>query len=208
MTNEAFLEAVGRAAMDAYDSYEILPSVTTAQAILESGWGRSELAVRANNFFGMKAGKDWEGEVCTMKTQEQTKEGTLITVTADFRSYGSIAEGILGYYEFLQYPRYRNLRGEKRYPEACHLLLRDGWATDQSYAKKLIRLIEKYHLDRFDGEVLSEMVTKEKIIVNGRETLVEMIRKRGTTYVKTRDLAPLVGFEVTNRGRIPVLTEK
>ena len=53
-----------------------------------------------------------------------------------------------------------------------------------------------------------EVVTKEKIIVNGKEHQVEMIRKNGTTYIKTRDVAELVGYKVGSQGKIPVLTKK
>ena len=53
-----------------------------------------------------------------------------------------------------------------------------------------------------------EVVTKENIIVNGKTHQVEMIRKDGTTYIKTRDVAELVGYQVGSQGKIPVLTKK
>ena len=53
-----------------------------------------------------------------------------------------------------------------------------------------------------------EMVTKEKIIVNGKEHTVSMIRKDDVTYIKTRDVAELVGYEVSSAGKTPVLNKK
>ena len=53
-----------------------------------------------------------------------------------------------------------------------------------------------------------EVVTKESIIVNGKTHQVEMIRKDGTTYIKTRDVAELVGYKVGSQGKTPVLTKK
>lgn len=53
----------------------ILPSVTIAQAILESGWGKSELATHAHNLFGIKAGADWKGKTYSKKTKEQKPTG-------------------------------------------------------------------------------------------------------------------------------------
>lgn len=53
-----------------------------------------------------------------------------------------------------------------------------------------------------------EVVMKENIIVNGKTHQVEMIRKNGTTYIKTRDVAELVGYQVGSQGKIPVLTKK
>ena len=49
------------------------------------------------------------------------------------------------------------------------------------------------------------MVTREKIIVNGKEREVTMIRKDGTTYIKTRDFADLLGLKVSSKGKIPVI---
>lgn len=53
-----------------------------------------------------------------------------------------------------------------------------------------------------------EVVTREKIIVNGKECEVDMIRKDGTTYIKTRDVAELLGYEVSSKGKVPVLQKK
>ncbi|WP_313524772.1 hypothetical protein [Anaerotignum sp.] len=53
-----------------------------------------------------------------------------------------------------------------------------------------------------------EMVTREKIIVNGKEREVDMIRKDGTTYVKTRDIAEVLGLKVGNKGSVPMLDKK
>lgn len=84
----------------------ILASVSMAQFILESGYGKSELAQGANNCFGMKkslsgntwGGSTWDGStwdgnsVYTKKTQEQNADGSYVTITADFRRYGCIED--------------------------------------------------------------------------------------------------------------------
>lgn len=54
----------------------------------------------------------------------------------------------------------------------------------------------------------AEMVTKETVIYNGKEYNVHLIRKDGTTYLKTRDLAEMLGLSVSNKGKIPVLNKK
>ncbi|WP_312048112.1 C39 family peptidase [Anaerotignum sp.] len=53
-----------------------------------------------------------------------------------------------------------------------------------------------------------EVVEREKIIVYGKECEADMIRKDGTTYIKTRDVAELLGLKVGNKGKIPVLEKK
>lgn len=106
-----FIEMIGNAAVSYYRDYGILPSLTIAQAILESNWGRSGLSRDCYNFFGMKWSKGCGCDYKEYKTKEQKKDGSYITITAKFRKYNSVSEGIKGYYDFLQYRRYQNLRG-------------------------------------------------------------------------------------------------
>ncbi|MCI8306631.1 MAG: hypothetical protein HFH14_01150 [Lachnospiraceae bacterium] len=150
MTNQEFIEKVGKAAIKYYDKYKILPSLTIAQAILESRWGKSELAVECHNYFGMKWVEGCGCDYRTFKTGEQWPDGTRYNVNAKFRSYKSMNEGIKGYYEFLQYPRYRNLRGIKDYKEACERIGTDGWATSLNYTNNLIALIKTHKLYEYD----------------------------------------------------------
>ena len=194
MTNKEFIETIGRAAVAEYERFKILPSLTIAQAILESNWGKSLLSKKAFNFFGMKAGTGWKG-------------GQAFIVNAAFRAYPNVQAGIRGYYVFLQYPRYANLKGVTDYKQACRLIKADGWATDVRYTEKLISLIEKYGLDKYDEEVL-EVVEKCKIIINGKEHTVERILKDGTNYIKIRDVAEAIGYDVTSKGNVAVLTKK
>ena len=88
----------------------ILASVSLAQFILESGYGKSELAQNANNIFGMKcslSGNTWSGSAWdgkskyTKKTQEQNKDGTYETITADFRKYPCIEDSIADHSAYL-----------------------------------------------------------------------------------------------------------
>jgi flagellum-specific peptidoglycan hydrolase FlgJ len=131
MTDEQknFIEMIGNAAVSYYKTYGILPSLTISQAILESNWGKSGLSRDCHNYFGMK----WKtGCGCDYKeyqTKEQNKEGSYVTIKARFRKYDSVEEGIKGYYEFLQYKRYQNLKGVVDVAVACELIRKDGWAT-------------------------------------------------------------------------------
>ena len=143
MTNKEFIDMIGKAAVAEYEQFKILPSLTIAQAILESNWGRSMLSQKAYNYFGMKAGSGWKGATYSSKTQEQTPAGQAFTINADFSAYPDVQAGIRGYYVFLQYPRYANLKGVTDYKEACRLIKADGWATDVKYTDKLVSLIEK-----------------------------------------------------------------
>lgn len=149
-----FIEMIGNAAVSFYSDYGILPSLTIAQAILESNWGRSGLSRDCYNFFGMKWSKGCGCDYKEYKTKEQRKDGSYITITAKFRKYHSVSEGIKGYYDFLQYKRYQNLRGVTDYNKACDLIRQDGWATSLKYAQNLKSYIKQYSLDDYDLDVL------------------------------------------------------
>lgn len=145
-----FIKVIGNAAVNYYKEYRILPSLTIAQAILESNWGKSGLSRDCYNFFGMKWVNGCGCGYKEYKTKEQKKDGTYVTITARFRKYNSVSEGIKGYYDFLQYKRYSNLIGETDYKKACELIREDGWATSLSYAQSLKKYIEQYHLEEYD----------------------------------------------------------
>lgn len=204
MTNKEFIDMIGKAAVAEYERFKILPSLTIAQAILESNWGKSGLSQKAHNYFGMKAGSGWKGATYNAQTQEQTPAGQAFTINAAFRAYPNVQAGIRGYYVFLQYPRYANLKGVTDYKEACRLIKADGWATDVSYTDKLVSLIEKYGLTKYDEEVL-EMVEKDKIEIFGKEVTMNLIRKNGRVYPDIREFCAATGLKISNDGRMPVV---
>ena len=114
-----------------------------AQAILESAWGKSQLATKYNNFFGMKTGRSWKGEKAELSTKEEIN-GKLITVKGTFRAYPDIESGIAGYFDFIKAKRYANLKETSNYVEYATKLKEDGWATSSSYTKSLITIVETY----------------------------------------------------------------
>lgn len=142
----------------------ILPSLTAAQAILETGFCTSEICLELNNFFGMKAGLSegtwtssvWSGESKLMQTWE-VENGRDITIDAAFRSYASIDESFADHGEYLAAAkrengslRYEGIRNVADYIEAASILVKGGYATDPDYAGKLGRVIKRLHLDKYD----------------------------------------------------------
>lgn len=145
-----FIEQLGEASQKNYSKYGILPSMTIAQAILESGWGKSELSELYYNFFGMRADSTYTGKSVILRTGEEIN-GVMIKMDGEFRAYDSFEEGIEGYYQFITgYERYSNLIWEKDYRTACYKIKEDGWATASNYSECLIDIIESYDLTRFD----------------------------------------------------------
>lgn len=154
MTNKEFITQIAAAAVKYYPTYKILPSMTIAQACLESGWGKTGLAVDCHNYFGMKWTSSCGTAYKEYSTQEQEKDGTWYTVKAKFRKYPDVAAGIKGYYDFLNYARYKNLKGITDFREACILIKEDGWATDVSYTQKLVNLIKDNDLWQYDLQTI------------------------------------------------------
>ncbi len=150
MTNKEFIKQIGAASVKQYPRYKILPSMTIAQACLESGWGNTGLAKDCNNFFGMKWTSSCGTDYKEYSTQEQKPDGTPYTIKAKFRNYTTVEAGIKGYYDFLNYSRYANLKGLTDYREACQRIKDDGWATDVSYTSKLVTMIQTYELWLYD----------------------------------------------------------
>lgn len=150
-----FLEKVSKEAINSYKKYGILPSITIGQAILESGWGKSELAVTHNNLFGIKADSRWNGAVATISTSENYNN----SVVANFRKYNNINESIEDHGKFLyensRYSEY-GLFSAKDYEGQAQALEDAGYSTvkDENgtpiYADKLIFIIEKYNLVQYD----------------------------------------------------------
>ena len=145
----------------------ILASVSLAQFILESGYGKSELAQNANNIFGMKcslsgntwSGSSWDGKSkYTKKTQEQNPDGSMVTITADFRKYPCIKDSIADHSAYLlgakngSKLRYAGLKGCTDYKKAVQIIKDGGYATSLTYVEKLISIIERWNLTQYDAK--------------------------------------------------------
>lgn len=131
---------------------KIPPSITMAQAILESGWAGSELAVKANNYFGIKS-HGWDGPSYNVNTGEYYPKQGYTTVKADFRLYGSVQESFADHSRFLhENARYNELflLDPLDYKGWAVGLKKAGYATSPTYDQKLINLIEQYKLNEFD----------------------------------------------------------
>lgn len=154
--NDDFITQIANSIKD--QKLNVLPSVTIAQAMLESNWGKSDLAINGKNLFGIKSSKDWKGEIYTKQTKEQDSSKTY-TITANFRKYKSWLESIQDHDKFFvstpwRIQNYQRVLKSTNYKEQAQALQACGYATDREYANKLINLIEKYNLQEFDKGVI------------------------------------------------------
>lgn len=141
-----------------YKTERVLPSLTIAQAILESGWGTSELARKANNFFGLNNYNDsvTKGYGIYPARVPQEVNGKWEYKTENmclFTSPAQSVECMMKWYN-RDKPSYKALHGCTDYKEACRLIKEAGYATDSRYTDSLIRIIEEYNLTSFDNAVI------------------------------------------------------
>lgn len=173
MNKKEFIAFIAPLAVADMKKNGVLASVTIAQGILESGYGNSELAVNANNFFGMKcalSGNTWKGSTwdgvskCTKVTKEDDGTGKYYEVTADFRKYKTAAESVGDHSAYLlgamngSKKRYEGLQGETDARTAITIIKNGGYATSTTYIEKVMRIIEENDLTQYDaaGEAESE----------------------------------------------------
>lgn len=165
MTTEQknFIKKVGALASADMKKSGVLASLTVAQAILESAWGKSELAAGGNALFGIKATKSWKGKVYCKDTKECYDGVNLVDVkNAAFRAYDSWEESVEDHSAFLKAnKRYKEVVGETDYKKACEAIKAAGYATDPDYVEKLVKLIEDYELTEFDGAAVNQEAEKE-----------------------------------------------
>ncbi|EEW68131.1 putative bacterial surface layer protein [Lactobacillus helveticus DSM 20075 = CGMCC 1.1877] len=151
-----FLNKAAKEAVKAAKKYGTYPSVMIAQAIIESGWGQSGLAVNSNNLFGMKADDSWSGESYLARTREE-KDGKSYYINAIFRKYNSLKESFEDNGKKLregvswQPLRYKGawLENANTYAEATKALT-GTYATDSKYDIALNSRITSHNLNQYD----------------------------------------------------------
>jgi flagellar protein FlgJ len=156
VSNEAFLAAAIGPAQASQREFKVPASVTLAQVILESGWGRSKLSAKDKNYFGMKCFGN-PGTIAVACHDYLTTECDAATLTCfqivdsfrvynsptdSFRDHGRQLATLSRYAPAFKYPRNPN-----QFAAEVH---KAGYATDPAYTTKLVNLMTKYNLYRYD----------------------------------------------------------
>ncbi len=169
-STEDYVEMWKITAIEQMNAHQIPASITLAQGILESGNGNSKLARTANNHFGIKCHKNWDGG--TFFQDDDLKNEC-------FRSYPNAAQSYDDHSQFLT--------GRSRYAKLFDLKLTDykgwakglksaGYATNPKYAHLLIDIIEKYDLDQYDNmPYLPQQEKNKDIKINIDEPVVAIV---------------------------------
>lgn len=121
-----------------------------AQACLESGYGLSSLSAKYHNYFGMKCGSSWKGKSVNLATREEYTPGVITNIRDNFRVYDSMKDGVKGYFDFISYSRYANLKSASTAEQYLTLIKQDGYATSSTYVSSNMQVVKSYNLTRFD----------------------------------------------------------
>ena len=174
--------------MDEMVQFGIPASITLAQGILESGAGKGRLAVQANNHFGIKC-HDWNGKKIYHDDDEEQE---------CFRKYDNPEYSYRDHSLFLtNRGRYSFLFDFKRddYKQWAKGLKKAGYATDPKYPQKLIDLIERYELYKYDNIVLKKKNRQYK--VRRGDTLYSISEKFNMSVSSIKRLNNLQGDDLT-----------
>lgn len=161
MTKEEFIEQIAKAVMKYAPTYDIaVCSPVIAQAILESGYGSSELAVNAHNYFGLKYRKSR----CPSATgiykkvgSEQNPDGTYTSDMMQWCQFPDMESGVKGYFEFISVKNYANLKGVTDPETYLKNIKEDGYASSLQYVDNLMKVIREWKLTKYDNKEVDEM---------------------------------------------------
>lgn len=190
-------------AIEQMNKYHIPASITLAQGLLESGAGKSELAQKSNNHFGIKCHSSWEGK---RTYHDDDRNGEC------FRVYKNVKDSYEDHSIFLATgSRYAFLFkfDQTDYKNWARGLKRAGYATSPTYADKLIEIIERYDLDRFDRAQSSKsrsIGTHTPYIAND---LVYIVARQGDTMLSIAEefgisKRKLICYNDLYKGYVPV----
>jgi len=192
-----YINKYRKIAMESMRKYKIPASITLAQGILESSSGNSELTRKSNNHFGIKCHKGWKGK---RVYHDDDKKDDCFRVYKDpansFKDHSLFLTGRTRYAKLFKFKKGDYVKWAKGLSEA-------GYATDRRYPAKLIALIEKYDLHKYDTQVLGKKYKKEEIIdlnnhiVLKGETLYSISKKHGLTVVELKKYNGLTSNEIS-----------
>ncbi len=178
-TIDEYIDTFSEIAQLEMKAYGIPASITLAQGLLESGYGKGELALKTNNHFGIKCHTGWEGDY---DFHDDDAKGEC------FRKYNHPMYSFRDHSIFLTTrSRYAFLFDYKPtdYKRWAHGLKKAGYATDKRYPHKLIYLIEKHQLYTYDGGVLDKGYVDDRVVVTDSDA-VHIVKKGDTLYSLSR----------------------
>ena len=154
MTKNEFLETVAKLVVEENNrrGKPLFPSVVIAQAICESGWGQSQIMMKANAIFGIKATSNWKGKVYNANTKECYDGVSYTNINACFRAYNNLQESISDYFDLItKAERYRKACVANSPLECITAIKNGGYATSPTYINTIMSIINSNNLTKYDN---------------------------------------------------------
>ena len=195
MTKNEFLETVAKLVVEENNrrGKPLFSSVVIAQAICESNWGQSQIMMKANAIFGIKATSNWKGRVYNAKTQECYDGSTYTNITACFRAYNSLSESISDYFDLItKSERYRKACVSNSPLECITAIKNGGYATSPTYINTIMSIIKSNNLTKYDNMKIENKIQSDYIVGKTYTTKVDLnIREGAGTKYKKKDFDDL-----------------
>lgn len=161
MSKEEFIKQIAALVKKYAPSYGIkVYSPIIAQAILESAYGTSELAVNACNYFGLKY-REGRCKTCIgiydKVGSEQNKDGSYTSSAMKWCKFEDMENGVIGYFDFTNISNYSNLKGVTDPRKYLENIKADGYATSLNYVDNLMSVIENWSLTDYDEKEEKDM---------------------------------------------------
>ena len=151
----------------------LFSSVVIAQAICESGWGQSQIMMKANAIFGIKAFSSWKGKVYNSKTKECYDGASYTTIDACFRAYDNLQDSISDYFDLItRSERYRKACVASSPLECITAIKNGGYATSPTYINTIMSIINSNNLTKYDN------VSQETTDNVSHETNIEELARK------------------------------
>lgn len=176
MTKNEFLETVSKLVVEENNrrGNPLFSSVVIAQALCESAWGGSQIMMKANAIFGIKAFSDWKGKVYNTKTQECYDGSKYTDIQACFRAYNNLQESIADYFDLItKTERYRKACVANSPLECITAIKNGGYATSPTYINTIMSIINSNNLTKYDNveNVQNSVDNSSRYIVGKNYTL-------------------------------------
>lgn len=190
MKREEFIDKISKLIINENKKrgYPLFSSVVLAQACLETGFGSSQMMMKSNAIFGIKATKNWKGLVYNSKTKECYNNTSFVEINACFRAYKSYEDSIADYFDLIcKSSRYRKALVSNNPRECITAIKKGGYATDPLYIIKIMNIIERNSFKKYDRketEIFEYVVGKTYTL----QTDLKVRAGAGTKYKqKNRD---------------------
>lgn len=182
--------------------HPLFNSVIIAQACHETGFGKSQLMMKANAPFGIKAFESWKGKTYSSKTRE-FYDNNPTTIDAKFRAYDTIEDGINDYLDLItKSERYRRALTTESVYDCITEIVKGGYATDPGYIHQIIQIIDTYKLLRYDTEINDKVIGNYRVGQNYSLLVNLNVRRGAGTYYeikKYNELTPNGKIHATNK---------